>query len=79
MQLTLVTGPLVPHEIYFHGYKHESESTYICMDNIREYPKRHSSYLDLGFGGYLLTIEVDLNLYIQIIIIVITGSEVVPK
>ena len=35
MQLTLVTGPLVPHEIHSHGYKIESESTYICMDNTR--------------------------------------------
>ena len=34
--------------------KHESESTYIPRDKIREYPKRHFRYL--GFRGYLPTI-----------------------
>ena len=43
MQLALVTGPLVPHEI-FPMAKHESESTYIVWIK-HEYPKRHSSYL----------------------------------
>ena len=50
MQLTLVTGPLVPHEA-----KHESESTYICIDNTRISEK--TFFVPLRFGGYLLTIE----------------------
>ena len=51
LQLTLVMGPLVPHEIYSH--KHESESTYICIDNSRISEKPF--LVPLGFGGYLPT------------------------
>ena len=36
--------------------KHEGESTYISMDNTRISEKTFS--VPLGFGGYLLTIEV---------------------
>ena len=56
MQLTLVTGPLVPPETIPLA-KHESESTYICMNNTRI--SEETFFGPLGFGGYLLTIECD--------------------
>ena len=39
--------------------KHESESTYISMDNTRISEKTFS--VPLGFGGYLLTIGMDVS------------------
>ena len=54
MQLTLVTGPLSRLR-FIPMSKHESESTYICMDNTRISEKTFS--VPLGFGVYLLTID----------------------
>ena len=56
VQLTLVTGPLVLQEIFIPMANHESESTYISLDNTRISKKTFS--VPLGFGGYLLTIDV---------------------
>ena len=39
--------------------KHESESTYICMDNTRI--SERTFFVPLGFGGYLLTIAIDTS------------------
>ena len=53
IQLTLVTGHF-SRTRFIPMAKHESESTYICMDNTRISEKRF--LVPLGFWGYLLTI-----------------------
>ena len=58
MQLTLVTGPLSCTK-FIPMAKHESESTYICMDDTRIFEK--TFFVPLGFGGYLLTIVSDIE------------------
>ena len=55
VQLTLVMGSLVLYMSFIPMAKHESESTYNCMDNMRISEKTFS--VPLGFGGYILTIE----------------------
>ena len=53
VQLTLVTGPLVPHEIS--PWLNTRVKVHVFLWTIREYPKRHFRYLS-DSGGYLLTI-----------------------
>ena len=63
MQLTLVTGPLkLSRKRFIPMANHESENTYTCigMDNTRISEKIF--FVPLGFGGYLLTIDRDLNI-----------------
>ena len=57
-------GPL-SHTKFIPMAKHESESTYICMNNTRIYEK--TFFVPLGFGGYLLTIECRATLHIWVI------------
>ena len=52
--LLLSQGPL-SRTRFIPMAKHESESTYICMDNTPISEK--TFFVPLGFGGYLLTIE----------------------